>query len=89
MEKCNHFIGIVNSYDASPSNELHFSDYREKCLEKTKYSKLKPVDIITKRKGLADLYAFCPRCGSKIYWKSLIDGINTIEIEQTNLLAIT
>ncbi len=85
---CNCFIGIVNDYDQSELNELYLDDYIEKLVEKSKLTKLinntfqitdvkvlQSWDYIDKRRGLAKIFSFCPKCGSKIEWKKIKENL--------------
>jgi hypothetical protein len=81
--KCNCFIGIVNSYDHDGHNYIYLDDYVDKLIELTNISNnvnkvlyndtltLKPIDFFDRRKGFSRLFNYCPNCGEKINYKIL------------------
>lgn len=79
---CNCWIGILNSYDQSDTNNLYLGNYKEVLNNISEHSKqmnkisrqfkeFEPVDYIDKRRSMATLFIFCPNCGNKINWVEL------------------
>ena len=79
---CDCWIGILNDYDQSDTNNLYLSDVENKLRERSRFSTglakdftlfnvYKPKDYIDRRRGLTTLFNFCPLCGSKINWKEI------------------
>ena len=80
---CNCWLGILNSYDQSESNDLRINTIVEQLNERSELSKrlsiefdrsfmaFAPKDYIDRRRGLAKLFNYCPLCGKKIEWKGI------------------
>lgn len=94
MNKCNCWIGILNSHSQSDSNNLYESDYYVKTREtyqliSYEYSvfgrDISPVssslDILDRRKNYATLFNFCPMCGKKLNWKKLRKNIKSVLVD--------
>lgn len=82
---CNCWIGVLNIYDQTQENNLYLDSYIEKLKHESKMSFLtsttsflpsfSPVDYIDRRRDLANLFNFCPWCGTKINWTLLHKNI--------------
>ena len=77
---CDCWIGILNDYDQSDTNNLYLSDVEEKLRKRSDFTfemanisifsnPCQPKDYIDRRRGLSTVFNFCPICGSKINWK--------------------
>lgn len=80
--KCNHLLGILNSFNQTDENNLYLNSYVEKLyqlsetsIELAKHNMARapifPKSYIDKRKGFATLFNYCPYCGEKLNWKKL------------------
>ena len=81
---CNCWIGVLNDYDQSDTNNLYLDDYISKLKERSERTKTmhsmspgmfryttEPSDYLDRRKSMANLFNYCPECGIKINWKKL------------------
>lgn len=84
---CNHWLGILNSYNQTDENNLYLNTYVEKLyqlhktsIELAKYNIAKaiifPKNYLDRRRGFSILFKYCPLCGDKLYWKELRSKIN-------------
>jgi hypothetical protein len=83
---CDCWIGILNSYDTSETNNLYLSDYIEKCRSETtrshafatmmhKTSRVRPQDYLHRGRGWTTLFHYCPHCGAVIDLKTLVKAL--------------
>ena len=83
-KECNCWLGTLNAYDQSGTNDLYLDSYIGTLRDKAELSSvmhdlspnifecvLKPKDYIDRRKSLATLFVYCPNCGGRINWTKL------------------
>lgn len=81
-EDCDHWLGILNSYNQTDENNLYFDDYIKKLhqlheisIELAKHNMARaPIfskSYLDRRQGFSTLFDFCPVCGAKLNWKEL------------------
>lgn len=87
MSKCNCWIGILNSYDQSDTNNLYLDSYKEVLKRQSDHTKdmnkisprhwkkFEPKDYLDRRRGMATLFAFCPWCGKRFNWAEIRKGV--------------
>jgi len=83
MEKksCDCFIGYLSGEEVNKSNISYQVESIEKIQPTFKaYGMLKgePLNkkqIVDNRRGYLSRFAFCPHCGEKLNWKSILENI--------------
>ena len=79
---CDCWMAILNDYDQSETNNLYLSNYKLRLTNRAFQSKNMarissqwtescPKDYIDKRKSMAIIFDFCPKCGKKINWRKI------------------
>lgn len=80
--KCDHLLGILNSYGQTDENNLNFNNFVKKLHKLSDNSSILadlniartqifPKTYIDRRSNYATLYNYCPYCGIKINWKKM------------------
>lgn len=80
-DSCDCYIGNMNEQYLFLSNvkdEIEATSYRQKVLKDSGLFKnqvtLTPLQIIDNRKGYVSRFIFCPYCGTKVDWKSIVNN---------------
>ena len=72
--KCDCWIGILNDYDQSDTNNLYMSSYIKVLWDRSRLPHVAviiPSHYIDGRRGYATLFNYCPNCGERIEWSKL------------------
>lgn len=75
-KKCDCYVGCL--YDWSGDIDLYLDDYITEIQEIAGWEERPPKDYLDKRKGYANLFNYCPNCGTKINWAKLKKALEEI-----------
>ena len=99
--KCDCWIGILNDYDQSDTNNLYMGSYIKVLSERSKLSRafksyfndsnpaIMPEQYIDRRRGYAVLFDYCPNCGERIEWPKLRKFLRDTLCKPNNSLQAT